>query len=268
VRITVEDAPPLGLASITIRVGSAPSTVDFSVHEQLICTHSPFFANALNGSWAEAHSRVVPLPDDAPSTFAVYRTWLYTGLLACTNGSDSDEWELLACAYVLGERLQDSDFKDTVIDAMIEKFNKYHPNVAVDRLLDIPVSVNRGELRDANEPTAAALADLAEKEYFKRNPTVLIYIYENTPPNAPVRRLLVDHYRASGKSDWIGVEKRDLLPDDFLYALSFQFMTIKDKEEGGDKSGKWAPYQCESSCSYHEHGERMCYRYRKFPWVA
>jgi hypothetical protein len=264
-----------------------PSTVDFSVHEQLICTHSPFFANALNGSWAEADSRVVPLPDDAPPTFAVYRTWLYTGLLACTNGSDSDEWELLACAYVLGEKLQDSDFKDTVIDAMVEKFNKYHPMVAVDRSLDIPVSVNRGELRDAylnptwsttgpvpqivhdaNAPTAAALVELAEKEYFKRNPAVLIHIYENTPPNAPVRRLLVDHYCASGKSDWIGAEKRDLLPEDFLYALSFQFMTIKEKEEGGDKSRKLAPYQCESSCNYHEHGEKMCYRFRKFPWVA
>ncbi|KAF2801691.1 uncharacterized protein BDZ99DRAFT_528162 [Mytilinidion resinicola] len=287
VRIAVDEGPPLGLLSIIVRVGSPPT--DFSVHESLVCSRSPFFANAMNGAWAEAESRVVPLPDDAPSTFALYRTWLYTGLLACKSSSDSDEWELLACAYVLGEKLQDSDFKDTVIDAMVEKFNKHHPTTAKPRVAPAPTPgpYRIGQVPPpppSSEPTSATTAsegssaaetidaealELEEMEFFKRNPAVLIYIYENTPPSAPVRRLLVDHYRAAGKPDWISAEKRELLPDDFLYALSFQFMTLKVREEEGQRRPASAPYQWEDgTCSYHEHGGKMCYKRRKHPWVA
>ncbi|KAF2496919.1 hypothetical protein BU16DRAFT_507616 [Lophium mytilinum] len=250
VRIGIDEGPPLGLLSITVRVGSPPT--DFSVHETLVCSRSPFFANAMNGAWAEAESRIVPLPDDAPSTFALYRTWLYTGLLASKSDSSSDEWELLACAYVLGEKLQDSDFKDTVIDAMIEN-----------------PSTTTADGPSSPETTDAEATELEEMEFFKRNPAVLIYIYENTPPSAPVRRLLVDHYRAAGKPDWISAEKRELLPDDFLYALSFQFMTLKAREEEGQRRPAWAPYQWDDgTCVYHEHGGKMCYKRRKHPWVA
>ncbi|OCL05222.1 hypothetical protein AOQ84DRAFT_441594 [Glonium stellatum] len=220
--------PRLGYQSIIVRVGDETDRTDFSVHEDLICGRSRFFANAMRHDWKEAEDRVVPLPDDLPSTFAVYRTWLYSGLLASRGFSTAEEWGVLCSAYILGEKLQDSEFKDTVVDAMIEKIN--------------------------------------EEPAFEFNPEMVVEIYENTPPQSHARRLLVDLYTFAGKPSWLSKEKREFLHEDFLYALSVQFMKYKDRS-----MGILAPYHHQSTCAYHEHGGKLqgpCYKTKKFPWKS
>jgi hypothetical protein len=220
--------PRLGYPSIIVRVGDEPERTDFSVHEDLICSRSRFFANAMRHDWKESEDRIVPLPDDLPSTFAIYRTWLYSGLLTSRGFSTTEEWGVLCSAYILGEKLQDSEFKDTVIDAMIEKIN--------------------------------------EEPMFEFNPEMVVEIYENTPPQSHARRLLVDLYTFAGKSSWLSKEKREFLHEDFLYALLVQFMKSKEKpvgiiapyhhqstcayhEHGGKLQGP-------------------CYKTKKFPWKS
>ncbi|OCK76077.1 hypothetical protein K432DRAFT_408480 [Lepidopterella palustris CBS 459.81] len=225
VRIAVADGPKLGHLSLIVRVGPPTSSIDYTVHEDLICSRSRFFANAMRHDWKESSERLVPLPDDHPSTFAVYRTWLYSGLLATRGFSSLEEWEILCAAYILGEKLQDSEFKDTVIDAMIEKIND-------EPALDFP-------------------------------PETVVEIYENTPPSSHARRLLVDLYSFAGKATWLSKEKREFLHEDFLYALSVQFMKSKEKPVG-----ILAPYQQQNTCAYHEHAARQCYKTKKFPWKS
>jgi hypothetical protein len=53
----------------------------FTVHENIVKASSEFVRLALRGDWAEASSRIIPLPEDEPAVFSVYQHWLYNGLI-------------------------------------------------------------------------------------------------------------------------------------------------------------------------------------------
>lgn len=102
----------------------------YTVHEDLVKPSSEFVRLALRGDWQEASTRVIPLPDDEPAVFSVYLHWLYNGLLHTSRQglmtwSESDaEYEMLVKAYILGEKIIDVTFKNSVIDAILEKVAK------------------------------------------------------------------------------------------------------------------------------------------------
>ena len=116
-------------------VGDTQAPKEFTVHEDIVKASSEFVRLALRGDWKEASTRRIPLPDDEPAVFSVYQHWLYNGLIhtarqGLTAPSESDdEYELLAKAYILGEKIMDVAFKNSVMDAIVEKvgqgtFNK------------------------------------------------------------------------------------------------------------------------------------------------
>jgi len=121
----------LGTKIITVRVGEAGSTKDFSVHEELVRANSPFFEAALGREWKEAVEGVVTLPDDNPEIFGIYVQWLYCGqIFSQVQGKEGEkvdaarwieEWNRLDQCYALGDKLQDTDFKDCIVDASMEK---------------------------------------------------------------------------------------------------------------------------------------------------
>lgn len=98
---------------------------EFYIHEDLICASSDFFKAAMRNECQESLSRSVDLPEEDPEIFEVYRQWLYSGRI-CTIENDSEpcnvvrESRNLSHAYVLGEKLQDATFKDTILDSIIE----------------------------------------------------------------------------------------------------------------------------------------------------
>jgi len=75
------------------------------------------------------------LIDDLPETFDVYRLFLYTGKIFSNNAQtdqdgadngdtethDDREWMRLAHMYVMGLDLGDEQFRNTVVDALVEK---------------------------------------------------------------------------------------------------------------------------------------------------
>ena len=103
----------------------------FTVHEDIVKASSEFVRLALRGEWTEASTRRIPLPDDEPDVFSVYLHWLYGGLIHTLRqstglSSESDgEYELLVKAYILGEKILDVAFKNSVIDAIVEKVNEF-----------------------------------------------------------------------------------------------------------------------------------------------
>lgn len=60
-------------------VGTEGHTKTWHLPKELLVNSSPFFAAALNGSFAEATSKVVNLPEDNTDAFALFIRWLYIG---------------------------------------------------------------------------------------------------------------------------------------------------------------------------------------------
>lgn len=59
---------------------SRPQT-QYLVHKELLTAASPFFAAALNSTFAEGLDQVIRLPEEKPESFEWFLQWLYTGTL-------------------------------------------------------------------------------------------------------------------------------------------------------------------------------------------
>jgi hypothetical protein len=75
--------------------------------------------------WTGDNDRILELPDDKPENIKVYVAWLYSNRIFTKPEDELDEESIvkfdgLIDAYVFGEKIQDSDFKDAIIDAIIE----------------------------------------------------------------------------------------------------------------------------------------------------
>lgn len=142
----------------------------FRVHENLVRASSPFFEKALNGPWKEASERTVALPLDTSEAVEIYVYWLYYRTIPAL-GDDEDCQSQYTClfeAYILGEKLLDLDFHNTVVDAIIERSTTPVPN---------------GNLWYPDDE-------------------LIIYAYANSSPSAPIRELMVDIYLYHGHSAW------------------------------------------------------------------
>jgi hypothetical protein len=208
-------------------VGLEPP-IPFSVHEKLICASSDFFRNAMARDWKESKQRSIHLKDDDADTFELYLHWLYRGTLPVRINEPglvgNSEYLQMAKAYVLGDKLQDGDFKDVIIDAIIDKCK----SIASDG-----------------------------RNWFPVGP-VLRCIYDNTPTSSKARRLLVDIYVHDGSGDWLSDwVKQDDIPKDFLLDIAMAFLNKKKKNEE-------SPSQKSSTCAYHQHGleKTLCYKAR------
>ena len=83
----------------------------------------------------KAKERVIHLPDDNVKIFTIYHMWLYFGYIftrsedeekTASSTSSTAEWGLLFDSYIFGEKIRDSNFKDALMDAIINKFNTIH----------------------------------------------------------------------------------------------------------------------------------------------
>ncbi len=123
-------------------VGTSPNTKTWQLHKELLIDSSPFFAAALDGSFAEATSKVIRLPEDNPDIFALFIQWLYVGDFAhgfCTadhtNDYDLDNNDDHHCcrasilidirAWILGDKLGCSIFKDVAMLRLIRAFDTW-----------------------------------------------------------------------------------------------------------------------------------------------
>ena len=107
---------------IIVRVDDIPP-ISFTIHEIVLCATSEFFRAAVKKEWTRALPRVIHLPDEDVIVFKIYVTWLYSHKLAIRYPvrceSANRNWELLTKSYLLGEKLIDTKFKDTIVSAMV-----------------------------------------------------------------------------------------------------------------------------------------------------
>jgi hypothetical protein len=133
---------PRQVKLILSRVKSRPVTVlvgksedEFFIHEELVRASSTFFEDALSKDWEEKQERMVRLPGVDIEAFHIYVKWLYSGRFYAVKEGDKDinkrtgsrmdrELKRWSRCYELGNFLQDVDFKDAMIDVMIERMKE------------------------------------------------------------------------------------------------------------------------------------------------
>lgn len=100
----------------------------FCVHKQIIETSSDFFDKALNGQFAEKDG-LFRLPSQESKSFGLYIQWLYSkdlhhamkaeGIDIRTGDDTRPSYGRLLQLYSLGDVIQDSEFQNATLDAMI-----------------------------------------------------------------------------------------------------------------------------------------------------
>lgn len=177
---------------------------------------------ALKKEWKEGQERTIPLPDDKADVVALYIQWVYGGKIFSRQPpseapSTGRELDLLVDCYIFGEKVQDDNFKDAVLDALL------------------------------------ACIDTKDEEGSRWFPTghSVQRAYEQTPQGSPLRKLLVDMYNQSGRSDWI---KEDNSVE-FLADLAREMFDTRSRPLGTNLTD-WNA----DSCMYHHHStEEQCY---------
>lgn len=131
-----------------------------------MCSSSDFFKTRLKPEWSREDAAHITLTHHEPNAFNLYVNWLYAHDTSTESAGAEDEdelhgedWKTLAGAYVVGEEVLDSAFKDVVMDAL-----------------------------------RAKLVGKKGATIWTSMPQMIQLIYEGTPTNAPARRFLVDVY--------------------------------------------------------------------------
>lgn len=194
------------------------------IHQNLVAEASEFVSLEMENEWVQGVSVTITLPEDEPETFAVYQTWLYEGCIQAVGVADADraddEYQLLVKAYMLGDKMMDTTFKDALVDSIIDKL----------------IVSGRFDLN---------LIDL---------------IYGNTPATSPLRRLLRDIYGWAGQRSWLdSIDSDEPLQAEFMKELLQYHMGFH--RTAGVQA---APFLSQTTCMYHEHGDRTCYKVRVF----
>lgn len=207
--------------------------VEYRAHEALLSEGSEFFASASKEEWKEGQEHRIPPPDDSPSVVDLYVQWTYAGRIisrkvraeedsGTVDGRNAHEFDLLVGGFVFGEKVQDGDFKDAVIDALIH--------------------------------TIATPDDEGIRWYPTKKWVTMAYT--GTPEGSPLRKFLVDMFTFNGEDKWLeGEDNVEFLVDVGQRLLAERKRADRKKQQPQDPTGPKA-----SSCQYHHHGQGdRCY---------
>jgi hypothetical protein len=80
-------------------------TTVFNMHRGLLCFHSEYFKNLLNGPFKEGGSNAHTLSNVSSDTFTMFYNWMYTGrVVDCDQTADADlEFEDILNVYVFAD---------------------------------------------------------------------------------------------------------------------------------------------------------------------
>lgn len=180
--------------SVIVHVGHLSKR--FMLHKNLVCRDSTFFNAACKGSFREADSNEVKLPDDEPETFDNFVQWLYTrDFERPMTESGWPKWECFFETYVLADKLGAPKFSNHVMNLMV-----HEAETRWDQELSLP------------DAAAVCVA------------------YENTPGSSPLRRFLIDLYCCNNKLEI----PEQAVPDEFVMEMAFT-LKRRNVESGGPR---------------------------------
>lgn len=92
-----------------------------TLHKGMISRYSKYFRAAFNGSFKEASSGVVSLPEEYPETFDIVHTWLKANeLTQSEDGEDIDCTSLqLVNVFIFADKYDMPELRNEAIDGLI-----------------------------------------------------------------------------------------------------------------------------------------------------
>ena len=166
----------------------------------MICAKSKFFKAVCSEHWVEGKEKKVRLPEVDPSVFQGYLSWVYSTSLSIV-GITTDEFDKLS---------------GTQIQAIAQYFELY---LLGDVLNDI--SLRNTVLQTIVLDTRGA-----------PNPKTVVRMWEKTPFNSPLRRMLVDHAVLREERAYL-VDNLTRYPEGFVQQVaiaSLQQVPIKNRD--------------------------------------
>ncbi|KAL8715991.1 MAG: hypothetical protein Q9220_000658 [cf. Caloplaca sp. 1 TL-2023] len=119
---------------VKVYVGNGEERESWTVHTKLLTHASSFFASAFNGSFSEAATKSIELPEDDPDAFRLFVQWLYTGKFVMREMYEDqyigekfefDGIPLFACnVWHLGDKLGCPIFKDFATIRLISCYSE------------------------------------------------------------------------------------------------------------------------------------------------
>jgi hypothetical protein len=200
--IDVKDS--LGSSILEIVVGEETKEQKLLVHADLFTRRSKILKSMISTADEAWPKSPVSFPGYDPETFRLYISLVYTGVLP-TRGSG--EWLKLCRLYVLAEKLQDIQTKNTVIDAVHACVTEW---------------CREGAARTFQSLHAKFPADMGDLISIAS----ITELWEGTPANSPARRFILDLYASHGKSSWL-IGKGGTPPRDFLLDLTLALMKAR-----------------------------------------
>ncbi|KAJ5979081.1 hypothetical protein N7501_002423 [Penicillium viridicatum] len=161
----------------TVKITVGTSKEPFHVHE------------------TESKEHTIELPEDDPKAFAVYSHWLHfaeiPGLLEAAKKGESgkqsaQEYYDLISAYVLGDKLFDAKFQNSVINAILD---------------------------------TCSAADSQDGKVYSPDADAVSHAYNNTTKSSKIRQMLVALYLHAAGDEWLSEEH----PKEFLFSVAKGF---------------------------------------------
>lgn len=201
----------IGLLSFgsTVDIFVGAEKTKFTIHKALLLDSAPFFKAALDGHFREAEEERLYLPTQDASVFERFQLWLYTGESHALADSLKERSSVaIINLYIFADEYGIFDLLNTTMDLLVAR------RQGMKRLLE-------GRSR---------------------------YIYENTVPSSPLRRLLVDVV-AQDKHLWKRFEDSDSVTE---HPVEFIADVIKRLSALAQPNAKWIDFS-RVGCEYHVH---------------
>ena len=187
--------------------------------------NSQFFARALQGAFREATEQVVSLPDDDPAVFDMYLQFCYKSKIFCGFprsyvGFDRI-YKALVNAYVFGDKVQDPDFANAVMNTFIYIIAKNRYSSSLDE-------------------------------------DIVALIYENTLVGSPLRQAVIDHYVWRARPEWMDAIGAKVAYQDFMKDLNAGLLHVREtlmEMPGVSSKASKISDQVDNLCRYHVHAE-------------
>lgn len=142
--------------TIDVHVDTDDGADDFLINRELANRHSEFTTTALKDEWKEGKEGILRLPEASPEAFQLFYDFINYGTVQFETSEcqEEDDWSVVTEAWLLGDFLASTSFKDAVVDAMTDILHETS---------DPPVSMCQQIFRSTNLPVGMRklLVDLA-----------------------------------------------------------------------------------------------------------
>lgn len=209
---------------------SRPQT-QYLVHKELLTAASPFFAAALNSTFAEGLDQIVRLPEEKPESFEWFLQWLYTGTLtvqpstpeqvhARNNPANGGGYHATRSSSIALAQQHQPPTHPALIDQHLDgdlRNSAGSPKYFL--LLDLYALSDRLLTTPLSNHILTTLARLSESTNSVPTPSDTWILYDTLPPNSSLQRLILDLFAykktdkllETHKDDWHPKFLRDLV---------------------------------------------------------